>query len=140
MADQDGTWMTYANAAEALGIKLDSVKRRARARKWPRRTMNDAAVQVLVPADALAEGRSDNPANSIPPTPPPDDGRIAVAEARAEAAERRADETAQDRDRWRDMAEALRADLAAERARSESQVTVPIPARRPGFLSRLLGR
>lgn len=55
---------------------------------------------------------------------------LSKAEARAEAAEKRAGEIGQDRDRWQTMAEALRADLAAERSR---------PAR-PGFFGRLLGR
>lgn len=39
--------MTYAEAAERLGIKPDSVKRRARSRRWPRRVGNDGAARVL---------------------------------------------------------------------------------------------
>lgn len=68
------TWMTYADAADRLGIKLDSVKRRARARRWNRRTRNDGAVEICIPPDALPEPRPDNPPDNpdvIRPTDPP---------------------------------------------------------------------
>jgi hypothetical protein len=64
------TWMTYADAADRLGIKLDSVKRRARARRWNRRTRNDGAVEICIPPDALPEPRPDNP-DAIRPSDPP---------------------------------------------------------------------
>ena len=59
-------WLTYTEAAGKLGIKLDSVKRRVRARKWPRMTGNDGIVRIQIPHDALpddrTEGRSVNQA------------------------------------------------------------------------------
>lgn len=117
--------MNYDEAAARLGILPASVKRQARAKGWPRRLGNDGRAQVDVPAERLEE---------IPPSPPPaDDGgiaaRLAGMTARAEAAERRADDLAADRDEWRRLAEALRADLAAERS-----------ARTGGLLARLLRR
>lgn len=68
------TWMTYADAADRLGIKLDSIKRRARARRWNRRTRNDGAVEICIPPDALPERRPDNTPDNpgvIRPADPP---------------------------------------------------------------------
>lgn len=122
--------MTYAEASDRLGIKIASVKRQARARSWPRRTMNDGTVQVGIPADRLA----DDP----PPSPPLESGaderaelsaRLAVAEARAEAAEKRAIELAEDRDAWR---------LQAQKLASEPRPGAP--AVRMGLIDRLFGR
>lgn len=55
---------------------------------------------------------------------------LAAAESRADAAEKRAGEIAADRDRWQGMAEALRADLAAERSRAGRPI---------GFFARIFG-
>lgn len=67
-------WLTYAEAAIRLGIKIDSAKRRARARRWPRRTGNNGHVQICVPADALPERRAeslpDDPRPILPHDPP----------------------------------------------------------------------
>ena len=112
--------MTYDEAAEALGIKADSVRRQARLRNWPRRTGNDGRAQVDIPEDRLTESPTDAKKIEIPLPPPDHDARIIRAEARAEAAEKRAEELAQDRDRWQAMAEALRADLATERSVSRT--------------------
>lgn len=67
-------WLTYADAAERLGIKLDSVKRRARARRWHRRTRNDGSVEICIPAEALSDRRPDNTPDypdTIRPADPP---------------------------------------------------------------------
>lgn len=100
--------MTYTDAAERLGIKIASVKRQARAKSWPRRSMNDGTVQVCIPPDRL----TDHPPPIPPENPQADSGadlsaRLAVAEIRAELAEKRADEIARDRDAWRAQAERL---------------------------------
>lgn len=130
-------WMSYDEAAERLGILAASVKRQARARKWPRRMGNDGRAQVDVPADRLSEPP---PSPTLPASAPADASRIAALEERLRAEERRAADLTDDRDRWRSMAEALRADLAAERARSApTGANVPAPAR-AGLLARLLGR
>lgn len=113
-------WMTYDEAAEALQIKADSVRRQARLRNWPRRTGNDGRVQVDIPEDRLTENPADDKKTEISLPSPDHEMRIIRAEARAEAAEKRAEELAQDRDQWRAMAEALRADLATERSVSRT--------------------
>lgn len=120
-------WLTYVEAAQQLGIKIDSVKRRARARHWARRTNNGGIVQVAIPSDILAERRSD--------APPDDPHSISVghpppsAHAEAEAQRARADA----------LAEQVK-DLRAERDRLltiiENQ-SRPIDVRRHGILDRI---
>lgn len=101
-------WLTYAEAADSLGIKVESVKRQARAKKWGRRIMNDGVAQIAIPTDRLPDDRSDNPPDRPAPDQTPElSARLAAAEVRAEMAERRANEIAEDRDRWRGMAERL---------------------------------
>lgn len=101
-------WLTYEDAAARLGIKVASVKRQARSKKWARRSMNDGTVQVLIPPDRLADRPSDNRAAQPPADPPPDyTARLAAAEVRAELAERRANEIASERDEWKQMAQRL---------------------------------
>lgn len=120
-------WLTYAEAAKLLGIKIDSVKRRARARHWPRRTNNGGIVQVAIPADVLAECRSDalpdHPHSISVNDPPPS------AHAEAEAQRARADA----------LAEQVK-DLRTERDRLltiiENQ-SRPVDVRRRGILDRL---
>lgn len=95
-------FLTYEEAATRLGIKADSVRRRARARKWPRRTGNDGKTQVGIPPDAL--GADDPP--GTPPGPPPD---MDATELRVEnrMLRERLDELRDERDRWREQAERL---------------------------------
>ena len=103
-------WLTYADASKRLGIKTESVKRRARSRKWARRVRNDGIAEVCVPDDALTVGRSDD-LPAIPPVSPPPDPRLTErmieAETRAAVAEARLADVQQDRDRWRELAERL---------------------------------
>lgn len=48
-------WLTYDEAARRLGIKPDSVRRRATARKWAKKPGNDGRTLVLIPSSALPE-------------------------------------------------------------------------------------
>lgn len=129
-------WLTYSEAAKALDIKIDSVKRRARARRWPRRTGNDGMVQVGIPADALAEDRADSLTDDPPINPPQDPPLSALVEqlnnARIEAAEHRARASA--------LADQV-ADLRTERDRLlsviERQASKPQPV---SFWTRLFER
>lgn len=104
----DEVWMTYDEAAASLGIKADSVRRRAAARKWPRRKGNDGKARVGIPPDIIPDA---------PPAPTPDvtpdnpDGNLradlAAAEAKIEGLEARLVDTQADRDAWRTQAERL---------------------------------
>ena len=106
--ESDVVWLTYDEAAQRIGIKADSVRRRAAAKKWPRRIGNDklariGAPRMIIPVGAPV-GMGDNPDTSLPirtdpdllpprgstPADPEILARLAVAEARlADALEER---------------------------------------------------
>lgn len=119
------TWMTYAEAGERLGIKPESVKRRARLKAWPKRIGNDGLARVQVPG---MSDPPDHPADSPPdesppkstPNPPADDTREKLASAETEV---------------RLLRERVE-DLTTERDR----LLTLLEARPAGFWSRLLGR
>lgn len=125
-------WLTYAEAAQRLGIKIDSVKRRARSRRWARRTSNAGVVQVGIPADVLADAPTDGRSDILPDNPPSiltsDPPPSAVAEAEAQKA--RADA----------LAEQV-TDLRAERDRLlsiiEGYASRPVDTRRFGIFDQL---
>jgi hypothetical protein len=128
MGDDPANWLTYDEAAERLGIKPDSVRRRAAARKWPRRLGNDGRARIRIPDEAIPpDVRGD-----ITPALPPDASaelnaaRVELSGLRAELAgvRNRLHDTQADRDRWRAQAELL------------AETRKPVI----GFLGRLLGR
>lgn len=124
---ESGEWLTYAEASERLGIKPESVKRRARSRKWPRRVGNDGAARVLVPFERLEDARTESREDASAQIPPDTETleRAIRAEARADAAEVMLKEARDDRDRWRGIAESL--------------ASQPKPAEVRGFWSRIFG-
>jgi len=92
-------FLSYDEAATRLGILPDSVRRRARNRKWPRRTGNDGRALVGVPASALPP---DMPGDHPPGPPPGDPGdavRIAELEVEVRMLRDRLTDTQADRDR-----------------------------------------
>lgn len=99
-------FLTYDEAAERLGIKPDSVRRRARARKWPRKKGNDGLARVGIPQEVL-----DGVESSGRPADDPQDnpGTLENAELRVEVRmlRERNEELKEDRNRWRDQAERL---------------------------------
>lgn len=125
--------MTYAEAGLILGIKPESVKRRARAKHWPKNVGNDGLARVQIPDLPQTGGNlGDSPVTESPPKPSPnpphDDTRERLASAETEIRllrERLADLTA-DRDALRD---------ALARAASHAEIVRPV-----GFWSRLLNR
>jgi hypothetical protein len=119
----DHTFLTYDEAAKRLGIKPDSVRRRARSRKWPRKKGNDGKARVGIPEDILS---SDNPPRHPPGLPPGDPPDIEAAELRVEVKmlRERMEEIRQDRDSWKAQAERL----------SEPRTVVP------GFFGRIFGK
>lgn len=129
--------MTYAEASAFLGIKPESVKRQARAKRWPRMLGNDGRALVKVPDLPPGGVREASPEGESPPkilpAPPPDDTRERLAAAETEIRllrERLTDLTA-DRDVLRDA--------LARAAASQAEIVRPVESR-PGFLARLLGR
>jgi hypothetical protein len=115
-------WMTYAEAAQRLGISSEAVRQVAMRRKWPRRRPNDdpfGRVQVLVPADEEIRPRTavQHPDERL--SEQPSDTRStselnSLLEAEREA-RGRADERADRADARAERAEA-RADRAEARA------------------------
>lgn len=129
-------WHTYQEAADLLGIKPQSVKKRAIRRHWPRMTGNDGLARIQVPDDALPTVPGpipDDATEDIPGdmSPPVDDTaerlRAELAETR-EALARADGENAANRERI--------TDLMTERDRLLSL----LETRPAGFWSRLLGR
>ena len=70
-------WHTYQEAADLLGIKPQSVKKRAIRRHWPRMTGNDGLARVQIPSDTSAPVSSPVPGPATGDIPadlsPPDD-------------------------------------------------------------------
>lgn len=135
-------WLTYADAAERLGIKVDSVKRRARARRWHRRTRNDGIVEISIPTDALTDRRPDytpdNPDLIRPPDPPSNSLLEALdllrkVEAEAASHKARADALA-------DQVADLRTDRDRLMSVIEEQSRTARPVVTVGFFERLFRR
>lgn len=105
MAD-DLRWMTYDEAAKALNIKADSVRRRAASKKWPRRQGNDGLARVGLPAEIIPDA---TPVPTPAITPDHIMIRMELAEAQADVRHltKQLEEMRQDRDRWHDLAEKL---------------------------------
>src|SRR3954452_3725351 len=64
-------WLTYAEAAERLGLTPEAVRALARRQHWPRRSPNAVGGQtwILVPADRLAAAAASGHAESGRRTP-----------------------------------------------------------------------
>lgn len=92
-------FLTYDEAAVRLGIKTDSVRRRSRSRKWPRRTGNDGRVLVGIPVSALPPDSSGDPLPGSPPGDPGDSIRIAELEVQVRMLRDQLTDTKADRDR-----------------------------------------
>lgn len=98
-------FLTYAEAAKLLGIKPDSVRRRARANHWPRRVGNDGLAMVGIPRGLLPDCPPGEPPGPPPGHPP--DAEIAALRVEVRMLREQATDLREDRDRWRDQAERL---------------------------------
>ena len=107
----DVRMMTYVDAADALGIKVDSVKRRARNRRWHKEKGNDRLIRIGVPAEVLTSAERDNLPDS-PSDHTPDTVRLEKAVSALETEVRmlreRQDGLIEDRDAWKAMAQRKR--------------------------------
>ena len=92
-------FLSYDEAAKRLGIKADSVRRRARSRKWPKRTGNDGRALVGVPASALPPDMSADHPPGLPPGDPGGSVRIASLEVEVRMLRDRLSDTQAERDR-----------------------------------------
>jgi hypothetical protein len=123
-------WLTYAQAAERLGLSAEAVRHRARRSGWRTMPGNDGRTLVLVPDDEMADIRPRAPVHTPDRTPvrtADHDEEIARANARADEAHERADAALAVADRTlAQLADAgARADraeaaIAGERARADA--------------------
>lgn len=131
-----GDWLTYAEAAQRLGIKPESIKKRAIRRGWPRQAGNDGLARIRLPDDL--------PALPIPGPTPPDTARdttgddtrerLAAAETEIRLLRERLTDLTADRDALRD---------ALARAALHSEIVRPVDRDRggvAGLWARLRGR
>lgn len=124
MGQDSEIWMTYAEAAEHLGIKPDSVRRRAASRKWPRRQGNDGLARVCIPPDIVRKSTPSITPDATPAiTPDASAPHIAALEVEIREVRVQLNDVKADRDAWR---------AQAERLASETR---PV-----GFFARLFGR
>lgn len=132
--DSDLRWLTYDEAAAVLKIKSDSVRRRASARKWPRRNGNDGLARVGIPVRIIPDQPEIVGGDATPGITPDNPDRLAELMAHLAAAKTEADGL---RDRL--------ADAHAERDRLAQMMQQLLEARtlesgRSGFWSWLTGR
>lgn len=110
MADES-RMLTYAEAGRILGIKPDSVTRRARNRRWHKEVGNDGLARVavplsIIPPDAPPALPADDPPVILPDDPAP--ARIAALETEVRMLRENIVDLRADRDAWRDQAQARR--------------------------------
>lgn len=128
MGDNPELWLTYDEAAARLGIKPDSVRRRAAAKKWPKRQGNDGLARVRIDPDLI---RTVTPAPTpavIPDESGPLREELAASKAEIAGLQARLDDAKADRDAWRDRAERLDDRIA--------ELSKP----RPSIFERIFGR
>lgn len=116
-------WFTYAEAATVLGIKPDSVKRRAMRKRWPKRMGNDGKARIQMPDAVTNDITSDTtPDITTDKSPPPerDDTRerLAAAETEVRLLREMVRDVTADRDAMRDAL--ARAALDAQTVRHVS--------------------
>lgn len=99
-------WHTYAEAGAVLGIKPESVKRRARAKHWPKMVGNDGLARVKIPDSprpgGVPEDSPETPPSPVLPANPPLGERLAAAETEIRLLRERLADLTADRDSLRD--------------------------------------
>ncbi len=111
----DGKWLSYADAAAALGMTPESVRQRARREHWRKQLGNDGKALILVPADTdrIPPGDvADTTPASRPVKRPESDTAFAALQSRLTEMEARAAELRADveRERGERLQERERAD------------------------------
>jgi chromosome segregation ATPase len=119
--------MTYHEAAAALGITLESVRRTARKKRWAKLDSNDGLARIEVPDELLAGRQQDRP-QDVPEDDPQDEALIArleeqIADLKAivESERRRADESSQRAARLEGEISGKDAVIDAERRRADGE-------------------
>jgi predicted nuclease with TOPRIM domain len=132
-------WHTYAEVAEALGIQVQSVRKRRQRYGWQSRTDNQIGkTEVLVDLDALRKRKPPQPKPEAPPPTQPDELVQAKVEiATLEERNRNLEEKVSDQQQRIEKLEASQAEMTDRLVNIlEREATQP----RTGFFGRLLGR
>ena len=135
-------WHTYAEVAEALGIQVQSVRKRRQRFGWQSRTDNlTGKTEVLVDLDALRKRKPEKPELKAPPALPPAQPdelvQAKVEIATLEERNRNLEEKVSDQQQRIEKLEASQAELTDRLVNIlEKEATKP----RTGFLGKLLGR
>jgi hypothetical protein len=111
----DGKWLSYADAAAALGMTPESVRQRARREHWRKQLGNDGKALILVPDDTDRIPAGDTGDDAPTPRPvkrPEPDTAFSALQARLVEMEARATELRADveRERGERLQERERAD------------------------------
>jgi hypothetical protein len=130
--DVDGRWMTYSELADARGIDRQSARRMANRTGWRRQKDNQGVVRVYVPLGRDAPHRRERDTSADLPADMSADvtadishairaleASIISLTARAEFAEKRADQVEMARDVERNRANQAEQALSAERNRAD---------------------
>lgn len=140
----DSRWMTYAELAEARGIREPAAVRLVQRRHWERRPGNDGSVRVAVPLPEL------RPSRPVTPYVAPDITRVApdsrdvevlarerqradAAEAREATAFARAERAEHERDQARQEREDARVRAAGAEGEAKALREALVDARRPAW-------
>ena len=132
-------WLTYSEVAEALGIQVQSVRKRRQRYGWQSRTDNQTGrTEVLVDLDAMRKRKPSQPKPEAPPPAQPDELVQAKVEiATLEERNRNLEERVSEQQGRIEKLEASQAEMTDRLINIlEKEATQP----RTGFLGRLLGR
>ena len=132
-------WLTYSEVAEALGIQVQSVRKRRQRYGWQSRTDNQTGrTEVLVDLDAMRKRKPSQP-KPEPETPAQPDELVQakVEIATLEERNRNLEERVSEQQGRIEKLEASQAEMTDRLINIlEKEATQP----RTGFLGRLLGR
>ena len=132
-------WLTYSEVAEALGIQVQSVRKRRQRYGWQSRTDNQTGrTEVLVDLDAMRKRKPSQP-KPEPETPQQPDELVQakVEIATLEERNRNLEERVSEQQGRIEKLEASQAEMTDRLINIlEKEATQP----RTGFLGRLLGR
>ena len=135
-------WHTYSEVAEALGIQVQSVRKRRQRFGWQSRTDNQTGkTEVLVDLEALIKRKPQTaehkPPVALPPAQPDELVQAKVEIATLEERNRNLEEKVSDQQQRIEKLEASQAEMTDRLINIlEKEATQP----RTGFLGRLLGR
>ncbi len=121
-------WLTYVDAARALGLSVEGIRQRARREHWRKQLGNDGKALVLVPNDTTRLPAEQSPNDQAPNRPatarqPADNdvAELAVLRAKVTELESRAAELRSDLEREREQAARVQAELRADTNRERTE-------------------